>query len=106
MFVLTAPSGAPSNVTYEFLNDTMLNFYWDQPACGSRGGEISAYDYAFGLDGGQTTYNSTDPDNRIVTFYDLDYFKDYKFEIRANTSAGAGPYSEATVVRTPESCKS
>ena len=104
----TAPSSFPSNITHELLNDTTLNYYWDEPACGSRGGVISVYEYAFGLNGGQTTYGSTgsDPDDRVATFYDLDYFKDYKFEIRANTSAGAGPYSKAIVVKTPESCKS
>ena len=75
------------------------------PLCGSRRGEITKYEYAFGLDGGQKTDGWTGPENRAVSFNGLDYFRDYTFQIRAATAAGSGPYCDVIIVRTPKSSK-
>ena len=101
-----APSGPPTNITDDLSNEMQLNFSWDPPICGSRKGEISTYEYTFGLENGNPTYGSTDQQNRTITFTELDYYKTYQFQVRARTSAEAGPYSEVQIVRTPESSKS
>ena len=101
----SAPTNVPANITYQIVNDTTLAYTWEMPLCGSRGGEITKYEYAFGIDGGQITDGWTSPENRVVSFDGLDYFKDYTFKIRATTAAGSGPYSDVIIVTTPESSK-
>ncbi|XP_072050190.1 uncharacterized protein [Amphiura filiformis] len=99
----TATQGQPSNITQDLSEDMTLTCTWEQPVCGSRGGVITKYEYAFGLEGGETTYGSTEPDNREASFANLDYYKEYQFQVRGDTSVGAGPYSEVTKFTTPES---
>ncbi|XP_072050189.1 tyrosine-protein phosphatase Lar-like [Amphiura filiformis] len=101
----TAPKGPPSNILYDLSEEMTLTYTWEQPVCGSRGGVIIKYEYMFGLDikGGEATFGSTEPDSMVASFANLDYYKEYQFQIRANTSVGAGPYSEVTIASTPES---
>ena len=106
--VLQVPSGYPTNI---MINDTtverQLSFYWDQPTCGQRNGQVIGYDYAFGLDiaNGNAMYGWTDEQNRVATFTELEHYTVYQFQVRANTSVGAGPFSEIMEVTSPESSK-
>ena len=101
-----APSGPPTNVKNDLLGEMQLTFSWDPPICGSRKGEITKYEYTFGLENGDPAYGSTDPHNRTITVIELDYYKEYQFQVRARTSVGRGPYTDVQNLTTPESCKS
>ncbi len=101
----SAPSKPPTNIKYQLVDDVTLTFTWDMPECGSRRGEITKYEYAFGLDGGHISDGWTTPENRVAYFDSLDYFKDYIFQVRADTAGGSGPFSDLIKVRTRESSK-
>ena len=100
-----APTGPPTNISDDLLDELQLSFSWDPPNCASRGGEITTYDYTFGLENGDPTYGSTDSHNRTITFTELGYHKGYQFQMRARTSVGPGPYSDVQKITTPESSK-
>ena len=101
------PTGPPSNIASDSFVKNQLLLTWDQPVCGSRNGEMSKYEYAFGidLDNGEPMYGSTEPNRRMVTLTDLQHYTTYEFQIYARTSVGAGPYSDVVEVTTSESSK-
>ena len=101
----TAPSGAPTNLIYYYNDTNELNYRWSQPTCMERGGEISVFEYSFGenIESGQYLSGSTERDT--VSFYELSYYTYYDFQVRANTSQGAGPFTKIIRTRTAESGK-
>ncbi|XP_072037251.1 receptor-type tyrosine-protein phosphatase F-like [Amphiura filiformis] len=97
----TAPSGKPESVTVESLADLQLSYNWDPLNCTERGGEIT-YEYRFthNIVKGIFTFGSTK--ETYVTFSKLSYYTWYEFQVRANTSQGAGPFTDTIRYRTQE----
>ena len=53
-------SGPPTDIKSDLLDEMQLTFSWDPPICGSRKGEITKYEYTFGLENGDPAYGSID----------------------------------------------
>ena len=84
-----------------------LSFSWDQPQCGERHGRIIGYDFKFGEDiKDDTTTEVISTNCTSATFYDLEHYTKYEFQVRATSSVGSGPFTGVLPVTTAESCKS
>ena len=103
--ISTVPSGAPTNLISDYDDTNELNYRWSQPTCMERGGEISVFEYRFGenIESGQYLSNSTERDT--VSFSKLAHYTYYDFQVRANTSQGAGPFTKIIRTRTAPSGK-
>ncbi|XP_038066673.1 tyrosine-protein kinase receptor Tie-1-like [Patiria miniata] len=100
----SAPTGPPTSVTPGSQAQRSLAFSWSLPACGSRGGVITGYDYRLSTSGvapmtGQTTAG---PSGGAVTIFGLTPYTSYSFQVDARTNDGTGPYSAAVTSRTQE----
>ncbi|XP_038066685.1 receptor-type tyrosine-protein phosphatase F-like [Patiria miniata] len=93
------PSEPPQQVTVTSQKRS-LTFSWSQPACGSQGGVITGYTYKLSGPGSQLILNASSDEE--VEINGLIPFTNYSFQVAANTSAGAGPYSRVVVHRTAE----
>ena len=104
-YFFLVPSGSPTNVESDPSVAKQLSFTWNPPTCGFRNGELTNYEYAFGLDIDEPHYGSTEPDNPMINFANLEHFTKYQYKVRAKTSVGAGPYSDVITTSTAESSK-
>ncbi|XP_038066690.1 tyrosine-protein phosphatase 99A-like [Patiria miniata] len=95
-----APSAPPQQVTVTSTSKRSLTFSWSQPACGSRGGIITGYTYKLSGPGSRLIFNVFTAEQ--VEINGLIPFTNYSFQVAANTSAGAGPYSDVVNQRTNE----
>ena len=70
-----------------------------------RGGEINIFEYIFGenIEEGQYLNNSTESD--FISFFELPHYTFFDFQVRANTSQGAGPFTDIIRTRTAEGGK-
>ncbi|XP_038066666.1 angiopoietin-1 receptor-like [Patiria miniata] len=93
------PSAPPQQVVVTSQKRS-LTFSWSQPACGSRGGIITGYTYKLSGPGSQLISNVSTAEQ--VEIDGLIPFTNYSFQVAANTSTGAGPYSDVKVQRTDE----
>ncbi|XP_038066670.1 angiopoietin-1 receptor-like [Patiria miniata] len=93
------PSAPPQQVTVNS-NKRSLTFFWSQPPCGSRGGNITGYTYKLSGPGSQLILDVSTAEQ--VEIDGLIPFTNYSFQVAANTIAGAGPYSGVVVQRTAE----
>ncbi|XP_038066679.1 angiopoietin-1 receptor-like [Patiria miniata] len=100
----SAPTGPPTSVTPGSQAQRSLTFSWSLPACGSRGGVITGYDYRLSTSGvapmtGQTTASLS---GGAVTIDGLTPSTSYSFQVAARTNDGTGPYSAAVTSTTQE----
>ncbi|XP_038068801.1 angiopoietin-1 receptor-like [Patiria miniata] len=94
------PFSPPQQVTVTSTSKSSLTFSWSQPACGSRGGIITGYSYKLSGPGSQLILDVSTAEQ--VEIDGLIPFTNYSFQVAANTSAGAGPYSDVVIQRTDE----
>ncbi|XP_038066675.1 tyrosine-protein kinase receptor Tie-2-like [Patiria miniata] len=97
----SAPTGPPTSVTPGSQAQRSIAFSWSLPACGSRGGAITGYDYRLSTSGaapmtGQTTAGLS------VTIDGLTPYTSYSFQVAARTNDGTGPYSVVVTSTTQE----
>ncbi|XP_038066683.1 angiopoietin-1 receptor-like [Patiria miniata] len=100
----SAPTGPPTIVTPGSQAQRSLAFSWSLPACGSRGGVITGYDYRLSTSGvapmtGQTTASLS---GGAVTIGGLTPYTSYSFQVAARTNDGTGPYSAVVTSTTQE----
>ena len=104
ILLLSVPSQGPINIEARFIQTNQLTFVWDQPPCGYRGGVITKYTYKL-TDLLRNNVITRNVSEIYATIQDLTPFVEYKFQVKAFTSAGSGPYSEPIRVRTEEARK-
>ena len=100
-FILTAPTGTPTDLTSRVLSANIISITWDAPVPIDRNGIISHYTLSYrGIERDTTsrevTLYSNDPffTNYILT--ELDEHTNYNISVSASTAVGSGPV--ATVV--------
>ncbi|CAI8037865.1 Receptor-type tyrosine-protein phosphatase F [Geodia barretti] len=100
-----SPRTAPRNVTTMVLSSTEILVTWERVLPIDENGEILLYEVefvpleTFDMDMSTNTTNTT---SLNITLTDLEEDVDYNISVRAFTSAGPGPYSDAVTNRTLE----
>ena len=99
------PEAPPENVTAVVLSSTGIMVQWSEVANRARNGEITHYEVQFfplmEFDGG--IYNGsvlTVDMSTVHILADLQEYVTYNISVRAYNGAGAGPYSDGTIVTT------
>ena len=101
----TVPSGSPENVETEVLSSTAISVTWDEVLPIDQNGIITEYEVmykpleTFGGLPNPSALNTTD---LIAVLMGLTPFVSYNISVRAYTSVGPGPYSEAITNTTLE----
>ncbi|XP_038059716.1 uncharacterized protein LOC119730762 [Patiria miniata] len=95
------PTKAPTEVNSTSVTSTSLSFSWSKPPCGSRGGIITGYTYILTEVGPESVVViQSVTSQESETIQGLSPLSEYSFQVAANTTAGAGPYSQAQVKMT------
>ncbi|XP_022111715.1 netrin receptor DCC-like, partial [Acanthaster planci] len=94
---ITKPTMAPVDVNFTSATPYSLSVSWSKPPCGSRGGIITGYTYKLTevSPESQAVIQSVTSDES-VTIEGLTPLTEYSFQVAANTTVGAGPYSQAS----------
>ena len=97
------PSSPPSNVSAMAVSSTVISVMWQEVAAIDRNGIIIHYEVMYnGEFDAMNQSNFTDGNIRILNITGLDEFADYNISVRAYTSVGPGPYSQAEREMTEE----
>ena len=106
-FVFLAPSAAPQNVQGSSSSFDSIRVTWTPPAFSAQNGDINSYILSYQVVGQDDTKKSKTMNgaSRKSDLTELDANKVYKITVRATTSAGEGPSSNAITVRTAEAGK-
>ena len=85
---------------------TSILVTWEDVLAINQNGIITGYQVEYSQSTfGNTTQNITVGDVRSVLLIDLEEYVEYSIRVRASTTAGYGPYSEAIIERTLEDGK-
>ena len=97
------PSSPPSNVSAMAVSSTVISVMWQEVAAIDRNGIIIHYEVMYNREFDVMNQSSfTDGNIRILNITGLDEFADYNISVRAYTSVGPGPYSQAEREMTEE----
>ena len=102
-YYLTAPDGAPDNVTGAAINSSSIEVTWDPPARNLQNGYIVEYRVRITETDTGTLSTRTVTDTSL-TLTSLHPYYVYSFSLAAVT-VGIGPYSTAVNVTTDEAGK-
>ena len=106
IFFTTAPASPPTNVNATAQSPTSILVTWEDVLTINQNGIITGYQVEYSQSTfGNTTQNITVGDVRSVLLIDLEEYVEYSIRVRASTTAGYGPYSEAIIERTLEDGK-
>ncbi|CDW52276.1 protein sidekick [Trichuris trichiura] len=97
-----APDGMPNDVKASDVTETSAAFTWSSPSCDLQHGDITQYEYQFrGIDewAANDLRQATTARSR-VHIHDLLPGTKYKFQVRAYTSVGHGPWSIPVEIET------
>ena len=106
--MFTAPAVAPVNVRSQVLSSTSINVSWEMLPPLERNGIIRGYQVlyepleTFGGQIGPETVNTSDLFYTLVNLFEN---VEYNISVRAFTSIGFGPYSEAITNQTEQDCE-
>ncbi|XP_028402504.1 receptor-type tyrosine-protein phosphatase F-like [Dendronephthya gigantea] len=95
-----APSGPPTGIHVKHLNSTSVRISWLRPEANQQNGIISSYQLCYSDKNLQNNCSAMGNVSHIntgeisATLQQLEPGVVYYFRIRANTTAGAGPYSK------------
>jgi len=96
-------------VTSALPTTTTINVTWNGLACQDRHGVITHYEVRYNTSDFNTdislTLYTTMRDDTSLLIEDLEEFGNHTIEVRAHTTAGAGPYSSPMDVQTLPDCK-
>ena len=88
------------------VSPTAIQVTWNEVPAIDRNGIITKYEveYNQSIFSGATMYNTTTVDSPTLTvdLTGLEEYVEYSIRVRAYTSVGAGPYSDAVLERTQE----
>ncbi len=87
---LKVPSGSPTEVTYGATSES-LAIEWQQPTCGSRGGNILGYRYSLMDRAGGFIIEEGTTNETSVDITGLEPCGEYQFGVYAMTGIGRGP---------------
>ena len=100
-----APASSPRNVAASSLSSTKIKVIWEGVSPIDRNGIITMYEVKYtpledfgGVIGKTTQYVSS----LEVILSGLQEYVNYNISVRANTSVGAGPYSDPLTILTNE----
>ena len=106
LFTFTDPEAAPENVlpNDKWISQGQVGFTWQPPPEEERNGVIILYEYE--IDVNPVALGEEFPDKGFtnetaIIFIELPQNTLFQFRVRAMTSAGAGPYSDFTFAKTP-----
>ena len=103
MYFLSAPTGAPRNLTYVYaITSRYAIFNWRQIDCIERNGVITNYTVVFQEQGGAVIPGEVNVMDRTFTASVLTPHTNYIFRVAGVNSNGTGPYSKAIMVMTEE----
>lgn len=94
------PSGAPQNLTAESLTETSMRLTWDLPASSLRNGDIIMYQVTYSKSGEDINEEDLNVTDTFIDLVGLEMNTQYIFKIKAYTSKGAGPWSNAVSFNT------
>ena len=101
LFVVSAPSGPPQNISHEVLSHSSVRLFWSAPLLCDRNGDITSYSVQV-LTTDNTTYSTHDDvEEQNLTVESLKEHTSYVFLVSAMTSVGRGPYKAHGPVTTP-----
>jgi len=108
-FIFPAPVVSPEVAT-PVPTTTTINVTWNELSCQDRHGVITHYEVRYNTsdfnEDISLILNITMGDDTSLLIEDLEEFGNYTIEVRAHTTAGAGPYSSPMSVQTlPDSKK-
>lgn len=101
MCIHVGPQSPPQNVSAMALSPTSIMVTWEAVAPIDQNGIITTYDVLYEPSGGQFAVIT----ELFVILDELEEYVMYNISVRANTNAGAGPYSDAVFIITPEDSK-
>ena len=95
LLFVTAPSGAPQNITNTSITSTSITIQWEEVECRERNGEISGYQV-------QLVHNSLldfmlNTSDQSYTAQGLLPCTNYTFNVSAINSVSSGPPGNTTV---------
>ncbi|PIK61575.1 putative twitchin-like [Apostichopus japonicus] len=94
--VETAPTGSPTRIRFKSkIMRRRLMIFWDKVPCGQRNGEIISYHIK--LSRGSASAVVHDTTERMAMYSGFNVGERIEVQVRAVTSAGAGPYSQVIV---------
>ncbi|KAL1129262.1 hypothetical protein AAG570_013791 [Ranatra chinensis] len=94
------PTGPPTNLSYHFQTPDVACLTWDPPQRPHRNGQITRYDVQFQKKLDQVTILDRNTTRTRAVFSNLEEASEYVFRVRAHTRAGAGPWSDKSLVET------
>ena len=101
----TVPASPPANVNAVNIS-TAIRVTWEEVPAIDWNGIITQYEVEYNQStfSGATMYNTTTVDSStfMVDLTGLEEYVEYSIRVRAYTSVGAGPYSDAVLERTQE----
>ena len=104
LFLPSAPSGSPVNLTVQSTSPRSLTLTWDPPTAGDRNGVIVSYTINVTVleteEMFQLSSLTTD-----LTLSSLRPYYTYLFAVSASTVIGDGPFSLQVTIRMPEDGK-
>ena len=104
----TAPDDAPGNVSVDVIRSTSLNVSWEEIFPMDRNGIITTYEVCYEP---LMTFDGTlmpdlvNTSDLYIVIDNLQEFVAYNISVRAYTSVGPGPESDAVTEMTPEDGK-
>lgn len=108
-YFLLAPSSSPLHVRLSGLSSSSVEVSWAPPPVQYRNGKLTGYEVRIFEVGAETQTETiikvTVPGQRQYTARGLKEKTFYTFMVRAFTSAGPGPWSGASNIRTSIECK-
>ena len=109
-YVYIGPTAAPQNVTTMAESSTEILVTWEEVPAIDENGDISMYEVEYmplETFNGQIATDSVTVDPALLntTLTGLEEDVDYNISVRAFTSVGPGPYSDAVTNRTLEERK-
>ncbi len=90
------PSSSPNDVNTISVSSTEIRVTWQEVEAIDRNGNITHYEVMYnGKFDDMNQSNFTDGNIQNFTITGLDEFSEYNISVRAYTSVGPGPYSQA-----------
>ena len=102
VFLFSAPTSHPQNVTAVPSDSTTLHIYWNEPPLEEQNGDIMDYGINItSVESGQTSqYHTRGPQTSFVV-HNLRPHTLYQYSVPATTAGGNGPYSSIQTITMP-----
>ena len=102
IFDHAVPSGSPLNLDVRTIDSTTIELVWTEPPIETHNGIIVSYFINISVSNTKTSFVVNATTAAPLNITELHPYYGYSLRVAAVTSQGAGPFSEAVSITTPE----